>query len=241
MHVHDKFIVVDFNGDNPTVFTGSSNLAEGGEKANGDSLIMVEDQVFASVYAIEALKMFDHYSFRDKMKAATAAQPLTLWYPGKPGAPQPWWTSSYDPKDIKFRDRCLFANIPLPATLQSHKDVDWSSIGMPAKLGSKQTKPTSGSGANKKGPAKAPPAPKPASKKAKPAAKKKQPQKGAVKKMAPAKKATAKSAGKKGAAKTTCGQEIGGKEGTCEKGQEGTCKVGARQVVACKNEPVPLA
>ena len=75
MHVHDKFIVVDFNGDNPTVFTGSSNLAEGGEKANGDSLIMVEDQVFASVYAIEALKMFDHYSFRDKMKAATVAQP----------------------------------------------------------------------------------------------------------------------------------------------------------------------
>jgi hypothetical protein len=126
IHVHDKFIIVDFNGENPAVFTGSSNLAEGGEQANGDSLIMIEDRVFATVYAIEALKIFDHYSFRDKMKTATQAAPLGLWYPGKPGAP--WWTPAYDEKDIKFRDRCLFADIALPPTLQSHKDADWSSI-----------------------------------------------------------------------------------------------------------------
>ena len=133
IHVHDKFIVIDFNGENPTVFTGSSNLAEGGEQANGDSLIMIEDRVLATVYAIEALKIFDHYSFRDKMKAATQAAPLNLWYPGKPGAPDPWWADAYDEKDIKFRDRCLFANIALPPTLDSHKDPDWSSIGEPAK------------------------------------------------------------------------------------------------------------
>ena len=30
MHIHDKFVVVDFNGAAPTVFTGSSNLAAGG-------------------------------------------------------------------------------------------------------------------------------------------------------------------------------------------------------------------
>ena len=127
IHVHDKFIIVDFNGENPAVFTGSSNLAEGGEEANGDSLIMIEDRVFATVYAIEALKIFDHYSFRDKMKTATQAAPLNLWYPGKAG--DPWWAPAYDEKDIKFRDRCLFANfIALPPTLQSHKDADWSSI-----------------------------------------------------------------------------------------------------------------
>jgi hypothetical protein len=135
IHVHDKFIIVDFNGENPAVFTGSSNLAEGGEQSNGDSLIMIEDRVFASVYAIEALKIFDHYSFRDKMKAATQAAPLNLWYPGKPGATDPWWAPAYDEKDIRFRDRCLFANIALPPTLQSHKDADWSSIDEPAKLG----------------------------------------------------------------------------------------------------------
>ncbi|MBV9969686.1 MAG: hypothetical protein JO228_06860, partial [Xanthobacteraceae bacterium] len=96
IHVHDKFVIVDFNGENPAVFTGSSNLAEGGEQSNGDSLIMIEDRVFATVYAIEALKIFDHYSFRDKMKAATQSAPLTLWYPGKPDAADPWWAAAYD-------------------------------------------------------------------------------------------------------------------------------------------------
>jgi len=135
IHVHDKFIIVDFNGESPAVFTGSSNLAEGGEQSNGDSLIMIEDRVFATVYAIEALKIFDHYSFRDKMKAATQAAPLNLWYPGKQGASDPWWAPAYDEKDVKFRDRCLFANIALPPTLQSHKDADWSSIAEPAGTG----------------------------------------------------------------------------------------------------------
>ena len=37
--IHNKFVVVDFNGPNATVFTGSSNLADGGEEANGDNLI----------------------------------------------------------------------------------------------------------------------------------------------------------------------------------------------------------
>src|SRR5262249_16094038 len=41
MHIHDKFVVVDFNAANPTVFTGSSNLAAGGETQNGDSLAMI--------------------------------------------------------------------------------------------------------------------------------------------------------------------------------------------------------
>src|SRR5258708_27524915 len=31
MHIHDKFVVVDFNGGNPTVFTGSLQLVAGRE------------------------------------------------------------------------------------------------------------------------------------------------------------------------------------------------------------------
>jgi hypothetical protein len=117
--IHNKFIVVDFNGENPTIFTGSSNLATGGECANGDSLIIIEDRGLATLYAVEALKIFDHFSFRDKMKAATEAAPLTLWYPNKPGQFSPWWKSYYDSTNINFRDRCLFAGVPLLANLQS--------------------------------------------------------------------------------------------------------------------------
>ncbi len=84
MHIHDKFVVVDFNAANPVVFTGSSNLAAGGEQANGDSLAMIEDASVASMFAIEAVAMFDHFHFRKAMQQVTTQQPpLTLWYPGQ--------------------------------------------------------------------------------------------------------------------------------------------------------------
>jgi hypothetical protein len=129
MHIHDKFVVVDFGADNPTVFTGSSNLAAGGEQANGDSLAIIEDAAVANMFAIEAVALFDHYHFRKAMQTVTQKEPpLTLWYPGKPNAPNPWWKPYYDPKQIQMRDRLLFADLPLPPGLAATKNVDWSAI-----------------------------------------------------------------------------------------------------------------
>jgi hypothetical protein len=73
--------------------------------------------------------MFDHFHFRKVMQEITTKQPpLTLWYPGKPNAPTPWWKAYYDPKRIHMRDRLLFAGQPLPAGLAATKNVDWSAI-----------------------------------------------------------------------------------------------------------------
>jgi hypothetical protein len=41
--VHHKFVVCGFNGDNPVVFCGSSNMALGGEEKNGDNLLAIYD------------------------------------------------------------------------------------------------------------------------------------------------------------------------------------------------------
>lgn len=144
MHIHDKFVVVDFNVDNPTVFTGSSNLASGGETQNGDSLTMIEDEAVAMMYAIEAIATFDHYHFRKAMQRATKAQPLTLWYPGKPNAPVPWWKEYYDATRIQMRDRCLFAKVPLPPGVATTKTVDWKAVDAEAASAKKTTvkKPT---------------------------------------------------------------------------------------------------
>jgi phosphatidylserine/phosphatidylglycerophosphate/cardiolipin synthase-like enzyme len=128
MHIHDKFVVVDFNADHPTVFTGSSNLAAGGEQDNGDSLAMIEDEAIATMYAIEAVALFDHYHFRKAMQAAKPSAPLTLWYPGKPKAGDPWWQQYYDRSCIQMRDRYLFADLPLPAGLAATKHVDWAAV-----------------------------------------------------------------------------------------------------------------
>jgi hypothetical protein len=66
--VHHKFLVTDFNGARPKVFTGSSNLAAGGELQNGDNMILIEDRKVAVAYAIEALRLFDHFHFRVRLK-----------------------------------------------------------------------------------------------------------------------------------------------------------------------------
>lgn len=140
-HIHNKFVVVDFNAANPTVFTGSSNLAAGGEEDNGDSLVMIEDASIATMYAIEAVAMFDHYHFNKRANAATTAKPLTLWSPGKSGTP--WWKEYYDKTKIQMRDRCLFANVPLPAGMDATKTVEWSAIdsSTPATGGKKKAPP----------------------------------------------------------------------------------------------------
>lgn len=105
--VHNKFVVTDFNGANPTVYTGSSNLAGGGEKNNGDHLIRIEDRKVAVVYAIEALRLFDHFHFRVNAGKLGALQTLRLAKPPAAGE-KPWFDAYYRPGHVKARDRELF-------------------------------------------------------------------------------------------------------------------------------------
>ena len=107
--IHHKFVVVDFNDRHPCVFAGSSNLSQGGEEANGDNLLSIPDPGVATAYAIEAIRLFDHYHFRDAMQKATDERPLTLQ---GPGVSPPWWQPYYDPTNIKSRDRALFGGGP---------------------------------------------------------------------------------------------------------------------------------
>ncbi|MDT4955429.1 MAG: hypothetical protein QOJ02_3567 [Acidobacteriota bacterium] len=105
--IHDKFVVVDFNGDAPAVFTGSSNLSAGGEKQNGDNLIAIYDPEVATAYGIEAIRLVDHYHFRATMKTATASAPLCLQ---GSDAKVKWWQPAYDPKNIISTERVLFSS-----------------------------------------------------------------------------------------------------------------------------------
>jgi hypothetical protein len=65
--IHDKFVVCGLNGNDPVVYCGSSNLAAGGENQNGDNLLAIHDADVATVFAIEALGLVDHYNFLDRM------------------------------------------------------------------------------------------------------------------------------------------------------------------------------
>jgi hypothetical protein len=85
--IHDKFVVCGFNGDDPVVYCGSSNLASGGEANNGDNLLAIHDPDIATAFMIEALLLVDHYAFLDHYAAPSAAKtPAAKAVPAKSAA-----------------------------------------------------------------------------------------------------------------------------------------------------------
>jgi hypothetical protein len=95
-------VVVDFNTPTGKVYLGSSNLALGGEENNGDNLICITDPAITTVFAIEALRLVDHFNFR--ALKLTTAQVIALKVNNE------WAKPYYDKNEIKFLDRTLFAS-----------------------------------------------------------------------------------------------------------------------------------
>jgi len=116
--VHHKFVVCGFNGDDPVVYCGSSNLALGGEENNGDNLLAVHDADVATVFALEALALVDHFNFLDRVakgpKAKRGKQPRASKHQDAVSAgwflsTDDTWTKPYfDPTDLHSVDRNLF-------------------------------------------------------------------------------------------------------------------------------------
>jgi hypothetical protein len=103
--IHHKFIVTNFNKDTAKVYCGSSNLAQGGETDNGDNLLCINNTDVATVFAIEALRLTDHYNFRSVQEKAVAdkTKTHTLDSTGK------WVEKFYNENDIRNVERKLFA------------------------------------------------------------------------------------------------------------------------------------
>ena len=116
--IHHKFVVCGFNGPDPVVYCGSSNLALGGEQLNGDNLLEIRDPGVVTAFAIEALALVDHFQFLDrtargpkrktkppsasKQQAAVAAE----WFLSTSDR---WAEAYFDPSDLHYVDRRLFA------------------------------------------------------------------------------------------------------------------------------------
>jgi phosphatidylserine/phosphatidylglycerophosphate/cardiolipin synthase-like enzyme len=101
--IHHKFVVVDFNDTDPVVYAGSSNLA-GGEAENGDNLLAIFDRNIATTYAVEAVRLIDHYRFRAAMRTATSTDPLRL-----KRRDEHWADDYFRKRNPRFLERQLFA------------------------------------------------------------------------------------------------------------------------------------
>lgn len=85
--MHHKFVVCGFNQPDAVVYCGSSNLANGGEEKNGDNLLAIHDVDVATVFAIEALSLVDHFNFLDKYATGGKGSTTSKKKSGKPQKP----------------------------------------------------------------------------------------------------------------------------------------------------------
>jgi phosphatidylserine/phosphatidylglycerophosphate/cardiolipin synthase-like enzyme len=112
VRLHHKFVVIDFDQPTARVYTGSYNFSAPADTQNGENLLLIRDRRVAVAYMVEALRLFDHYSFRVKrQEAAGAPEPLILARPPQAAGELPWWDAYYTDR-IKARDRELFGKAP---------------------------------------------------------------------------------------------------------------------------------
>jgi len=104
--IHHKFVITNFNRSTARVWCGSSNLALGGEKENGDNLICIKDQDVATAFAIEAMRLTDHYNYRS-VREPDIGPPNQE--PKKLDDTGAWVNKFFDPDDIRFVEREVLA------------------------------------------------------------------------------------------------------------------------------------
>ena len=112
--VHHKFVVVDFKGSNPVVYCGSSNLAFGPEQNNGDNLLEIRNRNAVTVFAIEAVRLVDHFEWRNALSIKGTEQPVmptagtptnTFYLHGS--SESSWVNKYYDPTDLRCAEKEL--------------------------------------------------------------------------------------------------------------------------------------
>ena len=89
--VHHKFLVIDAEGANPIVYTGSANMSNNSEHFNDENLLEIRDRRIAGTYLAEFLRLYEHYRARAlaiRQKTSDTHERLML-------APDGSWAKKY--------------------------------------------------------------------------------------------------------------------------------------------------
>ena len=101
--IHHKFVVVDFKGDSPVAWVGSSNLAFNPEQKNGDNLIEIRDKDVVTAFAIEAIRLVDHFHWLNKQIETEDDE----WFLSDVSSNKKWYEPYYEANDLKCLERTL--------------------------------------------------------------------------------------------------------------------------------------
>ena len=109
IRMHHKFVIIDFDKPTARVYLGSYNFSLPADTKNGENLLLIRDRRIAVSYAVEALRIFDHYHFRVvQQDSKKAGKELVLAKPPRSKKEKPWWVEDYTMVS-KIKDRQLFA------------------------------------------------------------------------------------------------------------------------------------
>ena len=123
VHIHHKFIVIDADTDDPTIYTGSANLSNNSTHKNDENLLEIKgNPELARTYLAEFMRLYEHYRARalwnlahggqakagkkkkSKSAAARVADTFTL-----KRSRDAWVKDSYKPGTPEFRARTQLA------------------------------------------------------------------------------------------------------------------------------------
>jgi phosphatidylserine/phosphatidylglycerophosphate/cardiolipin synthase-like enzyme len=112
LYIHDKFMLIDPLGDDPTTVTGSANFSGASQTDNDENMLVIRsDQRVADVYFGEFMRLFDHLYARYLARKIKEAQQKAKPKKGSSGGylrPDSSWVADHFGAGQKSRRRQYF-------------------------------------------------------------------------------------------------------------------------------------
>jgi phosphatidylserine/phosphatidylglycerophosphate/cardiolipin synthase-like enzyme len=109
-YIHDKFMILDAFGAEPTLITGSANFSDASTKNNDENMLVIRgDTRVVDVYLGEFMRIFTHYRFRAmiaSMGSAAAGELSKLSFLDPTDA---WSADAYRQGSHEESERLMFA------------------------------------------------------------------------------------------------------------------------------------
>ncbi len=106
--IHHKFIVIDAEGNEPIIYTGSANMSKNSVNHNDENLLEIRgSKRLAGIYLAEFFRLYEHYRARAAWQASLAGTMPTYRL-----APDSSWAKKhFTPGTPEFRARVAMANL----------------------------------------------------------------------------------------------------------------------------------
>lgn len=106
--IHTKYMLIDPLCSNPTVITGSANFSNASTKNNDENMLIIcGDTRVADIYLGEFMRLFNHYYFRQFIKAHKYEDNTVATRYLSPN--DSWCTPYYKEGSVKFKERVYFS------------------------------------------------------------------------------------------------------------------------------------